>query len=112
MNLFHKNIILGTERRLFRNMSIWDPMQNSDHYLILGCLHSTTLREHRKYLGRTMRTPLRPLTTPTRKDGLFAALHQAIPKTKAREARKNTWILADTWRLVDTKVSARQYPTR
>ena len=40
--------------------------------------------------------------------GLFTDLRWMIPKTKAQEARKKTWILADIWRLVDTRVSMRQ----
>ena len=38
--------ILGMDLRLFWNVSVQDPMHNSDHYLILGCLHRTPLREH------------------------------------------------------------------
>ena len=52
--------ILGTDQRLFRNVSAWDPRRNSDHYLIVGWLYSTTLRENSKYLGRHTRIPLRP----------------------------------------------------
>ena len=28
--------ILGTDRRLFRNVSVPDPRHNSDHYMVLG----------------------------------------------------------------------------
>ena len=28
--------ILGTERCLFRNVSVWEPWHNSDHYMVLG----------------------------------------------------------------------------
>ena len=38
--------ILETDRFLFRNMSVLYPRHNLDHYLILGCLRSTTMREH------------------------------------------------------------------
>ena len=38
--------ILETDRCLFRNMSVLYPRNNLDHYLILGCLRSTTMREH------------------------------------------------------------------
>ena len=47
--------ILGTDRCLFRNVSIRDPRHNSDHYMILGCLCSATLREHTNCLGRRTR---------------------------------------------------------
>ena len=32
--------ILGTDHSLFRNVDVWDPRHNSDHYLVLGCLRS------------------------------------------------------------------------
>ena len=32
--------ILGTDRRLFRNVAVRDPRHNSDHYMVLGCLQS------------------------------------------------------------------------
>ena len=54
------------------------------------------MREHTKYLGRHRLPPLWPTTTPTRENGLFAALQRAIPKPKDWEARKNAWVLADT----------------
>ena len=74
--------ILGMDLYLFRNMSIQDHRHNSDHYLILGRLHSATLREHTKYLGQITRLPIRPLTTPTREDKIFTDLQQEIPNPK------------------------------
>ena len=59
-----------------------------------------------------MPPPLRPPTTPTREYGLFVDLRLMIPKPKAQEAKKNTWILAYTKRLVYTKVSTHHDPTR
>ena len=75
--------------------------------MILGCLYSSTLREHTKYLGWRTWIPLLPLNTPTREDGIFAALRRAIPKTKAQGEIKNAWILEEKWRLLDTRVSKR-----
>ena len=43
--------ILGTDRRLFGDVSIQDPRHNSYHYMVLGCLHSAPLREQARYLG-------------------------------------------------------------
>ena len=37
---FRTDYILGTDCRLFWNMSVQDPRHNSYHYLVLGCLHS------------------------------------------------------------------------
>ena len=98
--------ILGTDHRLFWNMSSRESRQNSDHYLFLRCLCVATLREHPKYLERNKRRPLRPTTTPKREDGLCAALQRASPKSNARDAQKNTWILAATWRIINKRVSA------
>ena len=80
--------------------------------MVLGCFRSAPLREHTEYLGRSNSIPLCLPTTPKRDDGLFADLRRSIPKTKAREARKNAWVLAATWRLVYERVSARQDPAR
>ena len=102
--------ILGTDCRLFGNVSIRDPRHNSDHYMVLGCLPSASLTEHKRYLGGSKRWPVRPPSKPTRVDLLFAALRRAVPKVQPREARKNAWILEETWRLVDERVSARQDP--
>ena len=100
--------IMGKYLRLFGNVSVRYPRHNSDHYMVLGCLHSASLREHAKYLGGSKRLPLRPPTKPTREDRIFAALWTAVLKPRAQEARKNAWILATTWRLVDKRVSARR----
>ena len=103
--------ILGTERHIFRNVSVRDPRHKSDHYIILGCLRNSTLREHITYLSWSKRLPIHPLNTPTREDGLFASLWRVIPKPKAWEARKNTWISADMWSIVYTGVSMCQDPS-
>ena len=100
--------ILGTDRRLFGNVSVRDPRHNSDHYMVLGCLHSAPVREHASYLGGRKRPPLLPPNALAREDGIFAALRRAVPKPLAREARKNAWISAAMWRLVDERVSARR----
>ena len=58
--------IFGTYCRIFRNVAIWYPWHNSDHYMVLGCLRSSPLREHSEYLGRRTRLPLWHLIKPTR----------------------------------------------
>ena len=40
--------ILGKDRCLFKNVAVQDPRHKLDHYLVLGCLHRTPLREHIK----------------------------------------------------------------
>ena len=105
---FRTDYILGTDRRLFGNVSVRDPRHNSDHYMVLGCLYSDSLTEHKRYLGGRKKLPLKPPTEPTREDEVFAALRRAVPKPRAWEARENEWILTETWRLVDERVSVRQ----
>ena len=104
--------ILGADFHLFGNVSVWDPRHNSDHYLVLGCLHSASLQEHTRYLRGRKKLPLFPPTAPTREDKIFAALRRAVPKPRVREARKNEWISSATWRLVDKIVSARRDPAK
>ena len=50
--------ILGTDRRLFRNVAVRDPRHNSDHYNVLGYLPSAPPTEHRRYLGGRKRWPV------------------------------------------------------
>ena len=104
--------IQGTDRRFFGNLSVRYPRNNSDHYLVLGCLHSASPKEHMRYLGGRKRPPLRPTNKPTREVKIFAYLRRAVPKARAREARRNEWISAATWRLVDERVSARRDPAK
>ena len=70
--------ILGTDFRLFGNVSFRDPWHKSDHYMVLGCLPSASLTEHKRYLGGRKKLPLKPPTEPTREDEFFAALRMAI----------------------------------
>ena len=50
--------ILGIDCPLFWNVSVRDPRHNTDHYMVLGCLHSAPEREHTKYLTGCKRIPL------------------------------------------------------
>ena len=72
--------ILRKDRRLFWNVSVRDLRHNSYHYMIMGCLRSSPLREHSRYFGGSKRIPLRPPPTPTREDRIFAALRRAVFK--------------------------------
>ena len=103
-----RDYILGTDICLFGNVSVRDPRHNSDHYMVMGCLHGTYLKEHARYLGGRKRLPLRPPTKPTREDRISAALQRDVPKPRAREVWKNAWISATTWILVGKRVSARR----
>ena len=55
---------------------------------------------------------MRPPTKSTRVDKTFADLQRAVPKAQPRAARRNLWILEETWRLVDERVSARRDPRK
>ena len=59
--------IMGTDCRIFGNVSVRDPRHNSDHYMVLGCLHSAPLKEHTRYLGGRKRLP--PLPTNRSSEG-------------------------------------------
>ena len=56
--------ILRTDCCLFWNVSVWDPRHNTDHYMVLVCLHSAPEREHTKYLTGRKQLPLRPPSSP------------------------------------------------
>ena len=101
--------ILGTDRSLFRNVSVWDPRHNTDHFMVVGCLHSAPEQEHARYIRGRRKMLIRPLTEPTREDGIFAALRRAVPKPNARDRHKNAWISEETWRLVDERVSGSSF---
>ena len=58
--------ILGKDFRIFGNVSFRDPRHNSEHYMVLGCIHSAPLREHSRYLRERKCLPLRPPNTLTR----------------------------------------------
>ena len=104
--------IFGTDRRLFGNVSVRDPRQNSDHYMVLGCLPIASLTEHKRYVGGQKKLPLRPPTELTREYNAFAALRRAVPKARQREARRKEWISTETWRLIDERVSACRDPAK
>ena len=81
--------ILGTDRRLFKNVAVQDPRHNTDHYMVLGCLPGAPMEATRRYQGGRKRWPVRPPVKLTRTDELFAALRRAVPRAKTREARRN-----------------------
>ena len=43
---YRTDYILETDHCVFRKMSVLDPWHNLDHYLILGCLRSATMRKN------------------------------------------------------------------
>ena len=81
--------ILGTDFRLFWNVSVQDPRHNSDHYMVLGCLYSAPMREHSSYLEGRKRPPLRPPTAPTREDGNLCGPTEGRPEASGTGCKKN-----------------------
>ena len=100
--------LLGTDRSLFRNVSVRYPRHNIDHFMVVGCLRSAPEREHARYTKGRRNMLLRPPTEPTREYRIFEALRRAVPKPHEREKHKNAWISEETWRLVDKRVYARR----
>ena len=95
--------IMGSDRWIFQNMSVQDPRHNSNHIMVLGCLCGASLRQHSCYLGCKTRLLLRPPSRQMRigADKIFTELQHAITKLEKRVARHNSWISAETWRIVD-----------
>ena len=63
--------ILGTDRRLFMNVSVRDPRHNSDHYMVRGVLRGGTAKTHEKYIAGRRKVPMQVHRRPTREDELF-----------------------------------------
>ena len=36
---FQTDYILVSNRQIFKNVAVWDPMHNSDHLMVLRCLY-------------------------------------------------------------------------
>ena len=100
--------LLGTDRSIFRNVSVRDPSHNTNHYMVVGHLRSTKARDHAHYIKGRREMPLKPPKEPTREDELFEDLQREVPKPHEREQHKNAWISEETWRLADERVSARR----
>ena len=58
--------LLGTDRSLFRNVSVRDPRHNTDHYMVVGHLRIAMARDHAYYIKGRRKIPLKPPTEPTR----------------------------------------------
>ena len=102
--------ILGYNRRIFQNVAIWYLKYNSDHLMAKGGMNGAFPREHLCCLGCKTRLLIKPpgRQMRTRSDKIFSELWRAVPKPYKRATRHNSWVLAETWRLVDERVSARR----
>ena len=63
-----------TDCRLLRNVAVQDKRHNTDHYLVLGCLHSATPAAHSQYFGERKFFPMKPSATPVGVNRLFAKI--------------------------------------
>ena len=66
--------ILVTDIRLLQNTAVQDARQNTDHYLVLGCLHGDTPTAHSRYQGKRTRLPIRPLANLDKAYHMFSKL--------------------------------------
>ena len=101
--------ILGSDRRIFWEVAIWDPGHNFDHLMVMGCLCGTSPRENLRYLRQRTRLLLQlpGYQTRTWADKIFVKLRRAVTKPDKRAVRLNLWILEETWRIIDEIVSVR-----
>ena len=78
--------------------------------MVLWFLRGASSREHSYYLGRRTRIPLRlpSCKTRTQEDKICPELQRDVPKPDKQAVRHNLWILMETWRLIDKRVSARR----
>ena len=78
--------------------------------MVLGCLRRNPLGEHTEYLGRHTQTPLRPLTTPSREDGIFAALRRETPRQmhgRPGRTRRSQRTCVDSSRIKSSRAGTR-----
>ena len=68
------NYILGTDHLLLQNVTVRYARPNTDHYLVLGCLHIAAPDAHSLYLWKHTGFPSRPPKTPYGVDRLFYEL--------------------------------------
>ena len=75
--------ILGSDHQIFENVAIRDLRHNSNHLMVMGCLHRSSLRENSRYLGRRTCLPLQPPEhqTRTRVEKIFSELRRAVLNT-------------------------------
>ena len=98
---------LGSNYWIFKNVSVRDPRHYSDHLMVIGCLRGAYLAQHSRYLGYRMRLSLQPPVCQTRMraEKIFAELRHAVLKPEQWAACHNLWILVETWRLINGRVS-------
>ena len=89
-------------------MAVRDTRHNSDHIMVIGCLRYTSPRKQLCFPGHmihlSLQLPVRHMRT--RADKIFSELGRLFSKADKRVARHNSWISAETWRIVDKRDSS------
>ena len=102
------NYILGTDSCLFQNVEVRDARHNMDHYLVLGRFCGSTPAAQSRCLGNCTHFTIRTLATPDRVDHIFAEIRRAITRPTYQENHFQTWILPDTWSLIEPRIAELQ----
>ena len=100
------NYILGTDHFLLQNLAVRDAWHNTDHYLVLGCLHGTAPAAHSQYPGIHKSFPIKPLMTSDGINRLFAEIRGGVPKPYWKEHLHQAWISPETCHLINTSIAA------
>ena len=76
---YRMNYLMGMDHRLFQNVSVRDPRNNSYHYMVLWYLCGATHREQSCYLRQHRSPPPPLLQTQTWEDQWFVDPGKVIP---------------------------------
>ena len=85
--------LLGTDRSLFRNVSVRDPRHNSDHFMVVGNLRSGKAQDHARYIKGRRRMPLNYRRNPRgRMSSLASYRGQCQNRTSGRNTRTSRFL--------------------
>jgi hypothetical protein len=101
---------MGTDRRIFQYIRTKNPIYNSDHLMIVGGINSTLQKEHKKYVRRRRRFPLRRTTDPATRNQAEEEYnklkgHIEMIEPEVTRQTKAPWISEDTWKLIDARTA-------
>ena len=84
--------ILGIDYCMIQNVTVRNERHNTDHYLVMGCLHGAVPSGHSHYLGKRKSFPLKPPKTPGGVNRLLTELQGDTPKPPQQERLPQAWI--------------------
>ena len=110
--MYRPDCLLATNCQTLSNVVVRYPCQNSNHYMVLGCLCSRPLQENNSYLVILWCFPLNPQAAcnGSRVDSLFKVLRKVIPFPNPRTFPQKVWISQDTWYIIDQHIYGRRDP--